>query len=122
MDTVIIESAGEPARIVQLAGFPCRIGRDRNCAVMLANWRVARAHAELHRLEHGVKIVDCGSLGGSTINGERFVEFGPLSENDVVQIAGFRLRFEMRGAGSDGGDSDLPGAESSAGILSLIHI
>jgi pilus assembly protein CpaF len=115
MDTVIIESAGEPARIVQLAGFPCRIGRDRNCAVMLANWRVARAHAELHRLEHGVKIVDCGSLGGSTINGERFVEFGPLSENDVVQIAGFRLRFEMRGAGGDSGASDLPGAESSVG-------
>ena len=113
MDTVIIESAAEPVRIVQLAGFPCRIGRDRNCAVMLANWRVARAHAELHRLEHGVKIVDCGSLGGSTINGERFVEFGPLSENDVVQIAGYRLRFEMRGAGGNG---DLTQAGSSAGI------
>ncbi len=98
---VTIAAQGAPTRTARVAQFPCRIGRGRECGIVLANWRVARVHAELHRVEHGVKIVDRGSLGGTTVNDERIVEFGPLSEHDEVRIAGYRLRFEERDDGEE---------------------
>jgi pilus assembly protein CpaF len=89
---VVIEEDGRPARSVRVERFPCRIGKARDSEVSLASWRVGRVHAEIHRVGRSLKLVDLGTLGGTVVNGDRIVEYGPLSERDQIVIAGFRLR------------------------------
>ncbi len=89
---VVIEEDGKPARSVKVGRFPCRIGKAKDSEVALAGWRVGRLHAEIHRAGRGLKLVDLGTLGGTLVNGDRIVEYGPLSERDQIVIAGFRLR------------------------------
>ncbi|MCO5108387.1 MAG: Flp pilus assembly complex ATPase component TadA [Burkholderiaceae bacterium] len=99
MITLIVEAEGEAPRALRLGRFPCRIGRQADSDVRLAGWRVARLHAEIHRIEHGFKLVDRGSLGGTWVNGERIVEYAPLDDDDEIAIAGYRLRVHPRADG-----------------------
>ncbi|MCZ7558956.1 MAG: ATPase, T2SS/T4P/T4SS family [Burkholderiaceae bacterium] len=103
MLTMIVEAQGDLPRELQLARFPSRIGRQADSEVRLAGWRVARLHAEIHRIERGFKLVDRGSLGGTWVNGERIVEYAPLADDDEIAIAGYRLRVHPQagGAGAD---------------------
>ena len=96
MLTLIIEADSVAPRALRLARFPSRIGRQADSDVRLAGWRVARLHAEIHRIERGFKLVDCGSLGGTWVNGERIVEYAPLGDDDEIAIAGYRLRVHPR--------------------------
>lgn len=89
---LIIEADGLAPRRVTIDALPCRIGRRRDNAVVLDSWRVARVHAEIHAMEHGVRLVDAGALSGTWVNGERIVEFGPVDPADEIVIGGFRLR------------------------------
>jgi len=91
MLTLVIESDGQPTRTQRIERFPCRIGRARDADVVLPGWRVARAHAELQRIDRGYRLVDAGTLAGTWVNGERIAEFGPLDERDEILIAGHRL-------------------------------
>ena len=109
MITITIEADGLPMRSVHVDRLPCRIGRHRHCGVQLHSWRVARVHAELHRMERGLRLVDCGSIGGTWVNGERIVELAPLSDADEIVIAGYRLRV------SGGPDADARSAHAPAG-------
>ena len=92
MLSLMIEADGESARTLTVERFPCRIGRHRGAEVVLGSWRVARWHAEIHRLEQGFKLLDLGSIGGTWVNGERIVEYAPLAEVDEIVVAGYRLR------------------------------
>jgi len=92
MLTLIIEADNEAPRALRLTRFPSRIGRQADSAVRLPSWRVARTHAEIHRIESGYKLIDLGSLGGTWVNGERIVEYAPLDDDDEIVIAGYRLR------------------------------
>jgi pilus assembly protein CpaF len=89
---VVIEEDGRPARSVRVVRFPCRIGKARDSEVALTSWRVGRVHAEIHRVGRSLKLVDLGTLSGTLVNGDRIVEYGPLSERDQIVIAGYRLR------------------------------
>ena len=86
---IVIEEEGRESRTVPVAGLPCRIGRGKEAEVQLGGWRVARVHAELQRIGRGVKLVDLGTIVGTRVNGERVVEYGPLSERDETAITSF---------------------------------
>ena len=94
---IVIEEEGRESRTVPVAGLPCRIGRGKEAEVQLGGWRVARVHAELQRIGRGVKLVDLGTIVGTRVNGERVVEYGPLSERDEIVVAGYRLRVQGSG-------------------------
>ncbi|MDO4682258.1 MAG: ATPase, T2SS/T4P/T4SS family [Lautropia sp.] len=94
MLTIVIEEEGRPSRTVSVNRFPCRIGRGREVEVPLAGWRVARVHAELHRVGLGIKLVDMGTIIGTRVNGERVVEYGPLSSRDEILVAGYRIHVQ----------------------------
>ena len=122
---IVIEEEGRESRTVPVAGLPCRIGRGKEAEVQLGGWRVARVHAELQRIGRGVKLVDLGTIVGTRVNGERVVEYGPLSERDEIVVAGYRLRVQgsgLRLAASgrsallddDGLETDVEGAEARA--------
>ncbi|GAA4406243.1 ATPase, T2SS/T4P/T4SS family [Quisquiliibacterium transsilvanicum] len=113
MITITIEADGLPMRSVRVDRLPCRIGRHRHCGVQLHSWRVARVHAELHRMERGLRLVDCGSIGGTWVNGERIVEFAPLSDADEIVIAGYRLRV----SGGPEAEAGVTRAHAETGVL-----
>lgn len=92
-----IEMKSAPPRELTIERFPCRLGRDVDCDVVLPHWRVGRQHAELQRFEDGIRVRDRGCFGGTTVNGDRIEEFGPLVESDRIEIAGFVLRLIERG-------------------------
>ena len=122
---IVIEEEGRESRTVPVAGLPCRIGRGKEAEVQLAGWRVARVHAELQRIGRGVKLVDLGTIVGTRVNGERVVEYGPLSERDEIVVAGYRLRVQGSGLrlpasgrsallDDDGLETDVEGTEARA--------
>lgn len=94
MLTLSIQSDDQRPLLHKVDRMPCRIGKHRDNEVVLPSWRVARVHAEIHPLERGFKLIDCGSIGGTLVNGERIVEHGLLDVTDEITIAGFRLRIE----------------------------
>ena len=96
-----IESKGQLPREVPLERFPCRLGRGSANDVVLAHWRVGRCHAELHRFDDGIRLIDQGAFGGTRVNGERVEEFGPLADFDRIEIAGFSLRLVGEFAAQD---------------------
>lgn len=135
---VVIEEEGRESRTVRVTNFPCRIGRGKDVEVQLPGWRVARVHAELHRIGRGLKLVDLGTIIGTRVNGERIVEYGPLSERDEIVLGGYRLRVQGEGlrlpspapvhragaaqpqdeAGSAPGDRDAPEHAGTEGVPS----
>jgi pilus assembly protein CpaF len=82
-------------RQLQLDRFPVVIGKGNECQVQLPGWRVAKKHAEIHRVEKSLRLIDCGSLNGTWVNGERIVEFGPLLESDEIVIGGVKLHISL---------------------------
>ena len=65
MLTLSIQSDDRRPVSARVDRLPCRIGKHRDNEVVLPSWRVARVHAEIHKLERGFKLVDCGSIGGT---------------------------------------------------------
>jgi pilus assembly protein CpaF len=111
MLTVIVESDDRRETVHRVSRLPCRIGKSRDAEVCLPSWRVARVHAEILAIDRGFKLIDCGSIGGTWVNGERIVEYGPLDASDEVTIAGFRLRVDTRaGRAAAGGGATSIGA------------
>ncbi len=114
MASICIEAPDLARTVIDVVSFPCRIGRRKACHLILPSWRVAGFHAEIRRSGDLLTVVDQGSLGGTWINGERIVEFGPLTTDDEILIAGFKLRLQSiagaipsaNGAGGDGGKPD----------------
>ena len=117
MIILTIEADGLPSRRVVVPRLPCRIGRRKDNEVVLDSWRVARVHAEIHRMARGCRLVDAGALSGTWVNGERIVEFGPLEAIDEIVISGFRLRV-VAGAmpPEDTLDGRLPGPAEMPGM------
>ncbi len=112
MASIRIEAPDLGRRVVDLLSFPCRIGRRKSCQLVLPSWRVAGFHAEIRRSGDLLTIVDQGSLGGTWVNGERIVEFGPLTGDDEILIAGYSLRLQ-----SSPGPLSASAGQANANVL-----
>lgn len=80
------------AQEVRRFALPLNIGRAPDCGLQLKAWRVARRHATLERRHAGVFLHDCGALSGTTVNGQRVAEYGPLQPGDEIIIGPCLLR------------------------------
>lgn len=72
---------------------PAVIGKDADCEIRLAHWRVGRTQARVSRLGEFMQIEDLGSLLGMRVNGLRCSQHFPLLATDDVTIGPCRLRF-----------------------------
>ncbi|MEI7446612.1 MAG: ATPase, T2SS/T4P/T4SS family [Burkholderiales bacterium] len=119
---IAVEGPGLAPRTLRVEASPCRIGRARDCEVVLPSWRVGRVHATVHVAGRVSRLVDGGTLAGTVVNGERIVEFGPLSAADVVEIAGFRLRIQLERDETPAGPADVPsGVRETVAWRRLVH-
>lgn len=101
----VLEAGARPLAWLQLAevpftrhaitATPWRIGRGRNCDVILDDHSVSRLHAEVRCSDQGVLTLhDLESLNGVFVNDTR-IESIQLRENDVVDIGDVRMRFTL---------------------------
>jgi pilus assembly protein CpaF len=119
---ITVDQAGQPTRTVRIERTPCRIGRSRDCELPLSSWRIGRVHAEIHAEGRAARIVDAGTLGGTLVNGERIVEFGPLSASDRIEVGGFVLHVQLeRPDSARAVDGDPEGPRSTVGWRRLVH-
>jgi adenylate cyclase len=81
----------------------CSFGRAATNQVVLADERVSRRHAIIHRQGEGeFWLLDLGSSNGTYINGRRVSKPGRLRNGDIIQIGAFQAVFRLAG----GGDPD----------------
>ena len=65
------------------------IGKSPQCELPLRGWFVGKEHARLFRAPLGVMVEDLG--GGVHVNGRKTSHQGPLSPEDVLEVAGYRI-------------------------------
>lgn len=106
---------------VNIDTLPCRIGRHRQCEVVLPSWRVARVHAEIRRDGSYLSIVDHGSLSGTWIDGARIVEFSPLTSAEHIDIGSFRLFLLPVGTPVAGAADTLSGENGNGAGVPPLH-
>ena len=92
MIQVRIEWPASEARTLQCDQSTLRIGRSRECEVVLQSWRVGRIHATVQRVGETLRLMDGGTFSGTAVNGARVLEYAPLTADDAIEIGGFRLR------------------------------
>ncbi|MEQ8259078.1 MAG: ATPase, T2SS/T4P/T4SS family [Alcanivorax sp.] len=73
----------------------CLLGKDKGSLVPMAGWKVAGEHARLQCREDGLYVIDQGHRTGTSVNGRKVEEFGPLDEEDVVEISDYRLHCRL---------------------------
>ena len=89
-------AAGENILITRL---PFIVGRGKRATMNLSNETISRRHAEIRLSENRrLELVDCESVNGSFVNGER-VETALLEDGDEVRFGSvrYRLLVEARG-------------------------
>ncbi len=74
--------------------LPLLIGRDPDCDLVLRSWRVARRHARILLRHDEIWLEDFGSILGTSVNGQRVAEYGPLTNTDEIVIGPCLLRFK----------------------------
>ena len=100
MLSLLIEQSGQTHRTEHIDRMPAQLGRDRDCEVVLTGWRVGRHHAQIVSAgPSSLQLNDLGSLGGTFVNGQRVVESVPITDGDLIEIAGIRLRVAVQGQG-----------------------
>lgn len=91
----LLFSEGEAAgRVVRLEDEVATIGRRAGSAILLADPRVSRVHAEL-RVENGTVILtDLGSSAGTTVNGSKITGPTAINHGDAISFGPVKGRFE----------------------------
>jgi hypothetical protein len=69
-----------------------RIGRGKECDIVLTNDTVSSKHAELIRRDDGWHITDLASANGLFVNDEKVVSVA-IADTDLIEIGEVRLRF-----------------------------
>lgn len=75
----------------------CLIGKRADNGIVLHGWRIDSEHARLERADEGVFIQDMQSRTGTRVNGKKIDRYGPITDDDVIEIHDYRLR--VRGGG-----------------------
>ena len=96
-------------------GGRCTIGKDLDCEVTLAGWRVSRRHAEVFVSNDRLFLRDLDSTFGTLVNERRVEQTHPLNDGDQIRIGAhlLKVRWQPHGA-ADGtapaGHPAAPGA------------
>ncbi len=113
MFQITIKEPDKPQRLELVEDTAATIGKDRGCAVRLAGWRVGREHARIFRTGSGLFIQDLGQFFGTTVNGARIQQHGPLGPGDEIVVGACLLKVEDRLAAPATAPAPAPAATSA---------
>ena len=71
------------------------IGSNTDNFIVLEGWKIAKRHAQLLLREDGVYIINLTKMKPVLVGGEKVDSYGPLTVDDVVQIANFKLKVKV---------------------------
>jgi pilus assembly protein CpaF len=89
---VTVTSDGKPPVVSEISQFPAKVGSGNACAVVCRGLSIRREHFEIIEMARGYKLIDLGSIRGTFVNGDRIVEYGPVTDADEIMIGGYKLR------------------------------
>ena len=112
---MVLRSAGRWSDVFRLCPpAEAVIGRASSSQIAIRTDQASRRHARISWSDSNWQIEDLGSRNGTFVNGQRIESTQPLSDGDMVEIAGFGIQFTRR---IDGAHSErfLPANDSSQG-------
>lgn len=77
---------------MKLNTFPLRIGREVGVEFLVPSNKASRLHAEIHREDERVFLLDANSTNGTYVNHARIHEKTELQHGDILQFADFEVR------------------------------
>ena len=83
----------QDGRRIDLGADVFSIGRLAECDLAVDDPLASRRHAEIRPEPDGYRLVDLGSLNGTTVNGTKVTEH-LLADGDLIGIAAVAIRFE----------------------------
>src|SRR6266446_64274 len=84
--------ADGPMRQVRLDPLPFRIGRGKECHLIIPSQQVSKVHAEIVFADNRFQLRDLGSTNGTFVNG-RPVSKTALEHSDILHLAQEEFRF-----------------------------
>ena len=94
MFQVTISHPESPTRIESVSDTSAIIGKSRECRVRLPGWKIGREHARIYRTKSGLFIQDLGQFFGTSVNGNRVQQHGPIEPTDQIVVGQFTLVVE----------------------------
>lgn len=70
----------------------CVIGKKPENKVVLHGWGISKEHAKLSIQDGAIFVEDLQSRTGTKVNGNKVDQYGPLSNEDVIEINNYHLR------------------------------
>ncbi len=112
----LVLGEGDQARVFELTGTNCTIGRSELADIVITDDRASRSHATIGLFGGRFAVRDLGSANGTALN-DRVVTQDWLTHGDVIRIGRTQFRFEeaspislakptLRGEVEDDGDAD----------------
>jgi pilus assembly protein CpaF len=96
MFQVTINHPESATRVEYFTDTSAIIGKGRDCRLRLPGWKVGREHARIYRTQAGLCIQDLGQLFGTSVNGSRIQQYGPIAPTDRITVGPFTLVIEDR--------------------------
>lgn len=96
MFQVTISHPESPTRIEAITDTSVLIGKGPDCRLRLPGWKIGREHARIYRTRTGLHIQDLGQLFGTSVNGNRLQQYGPIAPTDQITVGPFTLVIEDR--------------------------
>lgn len=87
----IVHEIGKTWR-TPIGNAPFRIGRRPDADLVLRSVRVSHLHAEIHRSEGALWLIDLDSTNGTFVNGRRVVNSCLITDGDVIHFADHEFR------------------------------
>lgn len=111
----IAGTSGAAAAPLKVHAPRCIIGKDLDCEITLAGWRVSRRHAEVFVSNDKVFVRDLDSTFGTLVNDRKVEEAHALGEGDEIRIGAHLLRVQWHRPGSEvAADSPLAQAQTAS--------
>jgi len=94
MFQVTISHPESATRVASVTDTSTIIGKSRECGLRLSGWKIGREHARIYRTKAGLYIQDLGQFFGTSVNGNRIQQHGPIAPTDQIVVGQFTLVVE----------------------------
>ena len=91
----LVDEANGANERYPIQGGALRIGRSKECGVVLEHPEVSREHAQVVKSAGDFLVEDLRSRHGTSLNGSRVEEPTALHDGDLIMVRGFVLRFRL---------------------------
>ncbi len=99
MFTINVTNAKGESEVIPCQGDTATVGKSDDNVVQLKGWTIGKRHASVVQRNGQLFLEDHGGLSVTEVNGTEVDKtYGPLKDDDVITIGGYRLSVHVEGA------------------------